>query len=644
MPWYQDNSPNSKFSHDTCMIMCASRTSSQSYSQIQCQSLAMSTKGSVQEVGRAGDAYGHLIPNIGIPNIEIPNMEIPNTEIPNIQGNGSEGPFCTMVLILLDISLMSRYDSLSEATQTITTEHGVKKDKGESHTSATLLNSSLALSPATTTPPTFLPPLPLLLPPDEAVEPTSPSTSHNSQSTLCLPPLHPIMSKCVRMPRQNPHMAIPHYVPSSQHEDILYHATTHECVAIPPRLRSMECYQEVTQRLDELVNKYTDPFSSAPITTYQFLMVWTKFAPAQYNQTYFGTPNYSANGNREATEYREGKLTEQLWMSKCIEELRMADKLLKLRVELTFVQLYKLRKLHQGETLSTPMASEDSLPPMPELRDRLHKAWHDPCLPTKKVARRALTTGWEAIQGDIEGMHPIITATRHPFSGNQALKFAEYNVNLEEALNMQPLPRVNTDPHGLGLFIPGSEFEEPSISASLGPDQGPRAGLGSIINLPAWLMPPSDQTRLGNSSVLWASLIDLDASPSNWQDIPLYDSTPRESDTPMQHPQNKLVAILQRVSTLGEGLQNALWTPSRSQVMNREPMGSWEMSPIGERTMGRHPSGDPLMLQPAGPSRACKQTPREKETSTQAMPGTLSQIPPLCQPREPQGLMTTTRI
>ncbi|KAF9518831.1 hypothetical protein BS47DRAFT_1388765 [Hydnum rufescens UP504] len=268
-------------------------------------------------------------------------------------------------------------------------------------------------------------------------------------------------------------------------------------------------------------------------------------------------------------------------MSKRIEELRIANKLLKLRVELTFVRLYKLRKLHQGETLSTPMASEDSLPPTPELRDRLHKAWHNPCLPMKKVARRALTTGWEAIQ---------------------VSKFAEYDMNLEEVLNVQPLPRVETDPHSLGLFIPGSEFKEPSIGTSLGPDQGPRVGPGSIINLPAWPTPPSNQTRLGNSLALRASSIDLDASPSNWQDIPLYDSTPRESATPMQHPQNKLVAISQRVSTLGEGLHNALWTPSRSQVTNREPTGSWEMSPIGERTMGRHPSGDPLMLQPAGPS------------------------------------------
>jgi hypothetical protein len=30
-----------------------------------------------------------------------------------------------------------------------------------------------------------------------------------------------------------------------------------------------------------------DPFSEVPVMTYQFLMVWTKFAPAQYNTSYF---------------------------------------------------------------------------------------------------------------------------------------------------------------------------------------------------------------------------------------------------------------------------------------------------------------------------------------------------------------------
>ncbi|KAF9513367.1 hypothetical protein BS47DRAFT_1393340 [Hydnum rufescens UP504] len=154
----------------------------------------------------------------------------------------------------------------------------------------------------------------------------------------------------------------------------------------------------------------------------------------------------------------------------------MADKLLKLRVELTFTRLYKLRKLHQGKSLSTPMASEDSLPPMPELRERLYKAWHNPRLPMKRVARRALALGWEAIQGDIDGTRPIIQAMRHPFSGNQAMKYAEYDVRLEEALDVQLLPRVDTNPHGLGLFTPSSDFEEPSGDASFDPSRSPKAG------------------------------------------------------------------------------------------------------------------------------------------------------------------------
>ncbi|KAF9516227.1 hypothetical protein BS47DRAFT_1360424 [Hydnum rufescens UP504] len=142
---------------------------------------------------------------------------------------------------------------------------------------------------------------------------------------------------------------------------------------------------------------------------YQFLMVWTKFAPAQYNTTYFVYEEELQEWHMDqellitvqtgierlqniisdvitivgSEDHRfvidcEGKLAEQLWMSKHIEELKMADKLLRLQVELTFTQLYKLKKLHQGESLSMPTASKDSLPPTPKLKECLHKAWHDP--------------------------------------------------------------------------------------------------------------------------------------------------------------------------------------------------------------------------------------------------------------------------
>ncbi|KAF9504079.1 hypothetical protein BS47DRAFT_1369051 [Hydnum rufescens UP504] len=411
---------------------------------------------------------------------------------------------------------------------------------------------------------------------DEVVEPTSPSTSHNSQSTLCPPSLSHEMSKRVKTPKLNPHMAIPHHVLSSQHDDVLYHATTHEYL-----------------------------FSSAPITTYQFLMVWMKFAPAQYNTTYFVYEEELQEWHMDqellitvqtgierlqnvisdiitivgSEDHRfvidcEGKLAEQLWMSKRIEELKMADKLLKLRVELTFAWLYKLKKLHQGESLSMPMASKDSLPPMPELKEHLRKAWHDPRLPTKRIARRALAAGWEVIKGDIEGTWPIIQAMRHLFSGNQALKYAEYDVNLEEALNIQPLLRVDTDPHGLGLFIQGSEFEEPSMGASLDPAHGPRAGPGSIINLPAWPTPPSDWTRLGNSSTFRASSIDLDTC----------------------HP-------LATSFYSWRGIEECSLDPSKAQNPNRELPGSWEMGPLVESMVGRYPSGDSLTLRPPGPSR-----------------------------------------
>jgi hypothetical protein len=170
-------------------------------------------------------------------------------------------------------------------------------------------------------------------------------------------------------------------------------------------------------RLDEPVGDYTDLFSVAPVTMYQFLIIWTKFAPAQYHSAYFlfdeAQQKWSVDRELIVTILTalerlqhiimdvigivgeephhfvidcDLKLTEQLWMFNEFKDLKMADTLLKLQVDLTFIKLAKLRKLHQGEILSTPMATEDLLPPTPKLKDCLHKARLDPCLPTKNVA------------------------------------------------------------------------------------------------------------------------------------------------------------------------------------------------------------------------------------------------------------------
>jgi hypothetical protein len=95
--------------------------------------------------------------------------------------------------------------------------------------------------------------------------------------------------------------------------------------------------------------------------TYQFLMVWTKFTPAQYNMSYFIYKEDNqewfvdkellitiqtalerlqniisdiiaivGEENHHFVIDHESKLTEQLWTSRDLKELMMADKLLKL--------------------------------------------------------------------------------------------------------------------------------------------------------------------------------------------------------------------------------------------------------------------------------------------------------------------------
>ena len=215
----------------------------------------------------------------------------------------------------------------------------------------------------------------------------------------------------------------------------------------------------------------------------------------------------------------------------------MADKLLKLRVELTFARLLKLRKLHAGEGLSMPMATEGSLPPTPDLRRQIERAWHDERLPTRNIARWLVRMGWEALEADFAGTRPIMHATWHPFVGNSAIKYGEYNVKVEEALEVQPLPRIDVEPYGLGLFIPAKLDERTSAPTSRAPTRSPRASPGSVIDLLAWPTPPSEQIASLSAADYRASSVDLESSPAKWLDVPLDDRS-KVTQSPMPNPWN----------------------------------------------------------------------------------------------------------
>jgi hypothetical protein len=118
------------------------------------------------------------------------------------------------------------------------------------------------------------------------------------------------------------------------------------------------------------------------------------------------------------------------------------------------------------------------------------------------------------------------------------MKYANYDIKLKEALDMQPLPRVDAEPYGLGIFVLTTNPEGVAASASHGSTCSPRAGPGSVFNLPAWPTPPSDPTWSASSLTYQATSIDLEASPARWQEIPLQDTTLQEAATPMPNPRN----------------------------------------------------------------------------------------------------------
>jgi hypothetical protein len=127
------------------------------------------------------------------------------------------------------------------------------------------------------------------------------------------------------------------------------------------------CLQEIINCLDMPLGEYCLPDMDIPITIHQFLAAWVKFSPSMYHGEYFqqdeDTGAWAVNQEMRALVQtglellqavitdsicligeerypfhidQEHVLSEKLWTSTTIEELHMADKLLKLQVELTF--------------------------------------------------------------------------------------------------------------------------------------------------------------------------------------------------------------------------------------------------------------------------------------------------------------------
>jgi hypothetical protein len=143
-------------------------------------------------------------------------------------------------------------------------------------------------------------------------------------------------------------------------------------------------FQEIISRLDLPLEGYIDPHTTLPISIYQFLSAWTKFAPSEYYTYYFEEVVVDMN-----VWMLQGELMHNIQLSvatlelvikdavilvggekqhfvidveswyqlklQCVsslEELKIADKLLKLRVELSLACLVKLKALHDGMEMS----------------------------------------------------------------------------------------------------------------------------------------------------------------------------------------------------------------------------------------------------------------------------------------------------
>ena len=401
-----------------------------------------------------------------------------------------------------------------------------------------------------------------------------------------------------------------------------FHPATGECLYLPMGLRNPEAFRMIVADLDKQLNDLVDPHTSLPITTYQFLSAWTKFAPSEYYEYYFVEvldlggwtihaellSNIQASvlkldevvadviaqvgGEKRRFSVDNDSYQEKLRDASSLRDLKAADKLLKLRVELALARLLKFKFLHDGVELSgkSPMGSISSLPPTPDLMKRLEHSWFDSRQPVPKVMRNAKKSGWEALKNDVEGKDVLLRTRHHPFSSKHARKFDEYDYKLESSLQVQPVPHSDKGLHHLGLFAPMDPYEEPAPEP---PDDRPEVlsaykSLGT--DAPALPTPPVERQPTLTAAEYRASSVDLENSPGVWKDVPLEEETPRPAEPkekrityswPSVGRPAGLQALSRSVSSLGENLRNAFKSAQTSEARfsRAEAMRAFEMTP-----------------------------------------------------------------
>jgi hypothetical protein len=389
-----------------------------------------------------------------------------------------------------------------------------------------------------------------------------------------------------------------------------FNRTTGECTFLPAAARAPQSVQALLERLEDPVGSYVDPFTDSPITIFQFLSIWTKFAPVDYHTSYFvqsevdqswslepellGTIRFALVvlqsvvseiimlvGDEARPFYIEqnNKYSTSLGGSPAIESIRMSDRLLKLRVEITFARLSKLKKLHDGMILNSPMASPlPSTPASPELIAQLEKTWKDPRLLFSGASRRGLKVGWSAILDEVNNGNAVSRTSRHPFTGRYAVQMTEKDVQLEDELGILPPPRRDGEPYSMGLYLHNDDryVAIPRENSASSWERPPRAGPGSILPSPSLPTPPPELLSAMSSAAFRASSVDLDPG-DEFQDVSFLEEAAQAiepaSSRPPRTPAPPVLAsgistIAQRVSMLGENLRSAFGAARTSEARN----------------------------------------------------------------------------
>ncbi|KAF9512975.1 hypothetical protein BS47DRAFT_1393716 [Hydnum rufescens UP504] len=171
------------------------------------------------------------------------------------------------------------------------------------------------------------------------------------------------------------------------------------------------------------------------------------------------------------------------------------------------------------------------------------------------------------------------------------MKYADYDIQLEEALDVQPLPHVDAEPYGLGIFKPATNLEESKARRANMAEggiesQGPT--WDAVMDTPALPAPGISRAHNYYASMVKAILFSLSGALATCMPTTLASPGPSSNPTPSQGPNVTLTQLAEQGSSQSAG--------SSKDLLEEEAMGENQEAEEEEATPHKEAQAQETLL------------------------------------------------